>query len=349
MGVDNQLLKEQLKIGVISYDESPPRGYGACERIAFEFARYCDQTGWETSLLAMSFRDDINYGKIKLILTDDLYVEDNVDLLAGFNLIFAFHPGACFQLIRKAIESNATNAYFGIDISWPELIPFKMGFELPKHRVLCYTLCNRVAAIYLKENRPFCTIPLILYPDELPTLQEFRLAKRNNSILWMANADPGRHKDLEAALEFAEKVSCELIVADGGTYNRERIFPKFVRRIENVYGNEKRDLFLSSKAFLYTHPKGGNEAGGTAILEALYSGLPVYALNFSPGSPADTYIINGYNGYCTDSMDELTRAYDQIDQIDRQVVWNYGRSLFNPAVNCERRLFELLKFAKYIS
>ncbi len=341
-------LKKQLRIGVISYDETPPRGYGACERIAYEFARYCDQNGWDTTLLAMRFREDIDYGNIKLITTKDLYKEDDITLLNDLDLVLVFHPGAAFHLVRIAIEKKSTNAFFGIDVSWPELIPKKMGQILPKEKTLCYTLCNRVATIYLEEKRPFCTVPLIIYPDELPSYEEFKNTHRENSVLWMANADPGRYKDLDSAILFAEKAGCHLIVADGGTFNRNRKFPDYVTRLEEVYGTEKKALFTKCKAFLYTHPKGANEAGSTAILEALYSGLPVYAFNTVSGSPADTFVINGYNGFSYNNLDRLIEAYKVIDCIDRETVWNYGRTLFNPNINSEKRLYELLRFAKYI-
>jgi hypothetical protein len=343
-----EFLKLRLKLGVISYGETPPRGYGACERVAYQFARHCDATGWNTRLLAMQFRQDIDYGGIDLVQTRELYEEDDVTLLDGLDLVFAFHPGAAFQLIRLAIEQNTTHAWFGVDVSWPELVPEKRGRTLPTERVLCFPLCNRVADIYLRARRPFRTFPLILYPDELPTLQEAESTRKEDAMLWMANADPGRGKDLEAAIALTVRAGCRLIAADGGEHYRGKTLPPHVTRMEAVYGEDKRRLFASCKAFLYTHPRGDNEAGGTAILEALYSGLPVYALNFVPGSPADTYVINGFNGFCSDSIDYLAEAYRHVDGFDPRRIRDAAHALLDPVRNAEYRLLELLRFAGYM-
>ncbi len=341
-------LKLQLRIGVISYAKTPPTGYGACERIAYVFARYCSVNGWKTTLLAMEFNNDVDYGSIELVKTDDLYHVEDTALLAPFDLVFVFHPGAAFQLVRKAITSKSTKAFFGIDVCWPELVPEKGGKLLAEAQTLLYPLCNRVANIYLHKSWPFHTLPLILYSDELPSLEETLQTEKSNLVLWMANGDPGRHKCLTSAVEFGIRTKCKLIIADGGTFYRNSTFPANITRVEGVYGEQKKELFAKATAFLYTHPPKSNEAGGTAILEALYSGVPVYALNSVEGSPADTYVINGFNGFSFDNLDDLVAAYKLVHRLDRKAIWTASNVLFDPEQLCDRRLTTLLNFAGYL-
>jgi hypothetical protein len=71
-------------------------------------------------------------------------------------------------------------------------------------------------------------------------------------------------------------------------------------------------------------------------------------LNFVPGSPADTYVINGFNGFCSDSMDYLAEAYRQVDGFDPRRIRDAAHALLDPVRNAEYRLLELLRFAGYM-
>lgn len=117
-------------------------------------------------------------------------------------------------------------------------------------------------------------------------------------------------------------------------YFREEVEPHLdagVRWIGSVGGAAKEDLLRTARAVLF--PLRWDEPGGTAVVEALASGVPVVAMR---RGVLPELVDHGVTGWLADDEDEFADYLLRIDELDRDACRAVAERRFSPAVMAGR-------------
>ncbi len=219
---------------------------------------------------------------------------------------------------------------------WPELVK---NFEA--HPEVNFVAVSK----FQKEKAPKVNFIEIVYSG-IP-VEEFEFNKNPEDYLLFF----GRIKDfievdgkkidpkgVTTAIKVAQKLNCRLKIAGNveseDFFNRE-IKPHLNEKIEfigpiDAFGpisfEQKVQLYKNAKAFLF--PIQHVEAFGLTMLEAMACGTPVVGSNI--GATAEG-IIDGKVGFLTapDNIEEMVKAVQKIDQIDRKTCREYVEENFS--------------------
>ena len=102
-------------------------------------------------------------------------------------------------------------------------------------------------------------------------------------------------------------------------------------RYEGEVGEEaKRELYTGARALLM--PIRWAEPFGMVMVEAMACGTPVIAF---PEGSAPEVVIDGETGFLVDDEDEMARAVERLDEIDRERCRESVRERFD--VDADRR------------
>ncbi len=130
----------------------------------------------------------------------------------------------------------------------------------------------------------------------------------------------GYHKNQKDAILACQKAGIPLILAgkirDLEYFNQE--IKSFIDNKNVIYYGEldfsaKLKLYQEAKVFLF--PILWQEPFGLVCIEALSCGTPVIA--YPHGGPKEI-IIDGYNGFLVDSMDDMAKRIKEINKINRE-------------------------------
>jgi glycosyltransferase involved in cell wall biosynthesis len=142
--------------------------------------------------------------------------------------------------------------------------------------------------------------------------------------------DKGQHLAIEAARRVGRPlVLAGKIAAGFDDYFEEMVRPHLgdrVRWIEDVAGDEKRELLARAEAMVF--PLQWPEPFGLAMVEAMASGTPVVA--FRNGA-AGELVEPGITGFLADSEEELIDALRRTDEIDPLACAERARERFSAA------------------
>ena len=151
--------------------------------------------------------------------------------------------------------------------------------------------------------------------------------------------DKGQH----LAIQVARKAGRKLILAgkversEGGLrYFEEQVEPFLSPSVEyypNVAGAQKARLISRAAAGIF--PLQWAEPFGLAMVECMVAGTPVLALRV--GSTPEL-IEEGVTGFLAEDVDDLVKAANRLDEIDRIRCANVARERFSPSHMAERYL-----------
>jgi glycosyltransferase involved in cell wall biosynthesis len=174
---------------------------------------------------------------------------------------------------------------------------------------------------------------------ELPTAPPSTTHERYLIEVARITPDKGQH----LAVEVARRTGRKLILAgkversgQGQRYFEEQIEPFLGPTIEyypNVAGSQKTRLISRAAAGIF--PLQWSEPFGLAMVECMVAGTPVLALQ--SGSTPEL-IEQGITGFLAEDLDELVRAANRIDEIDRTRCAEVARERFSPRHMAERYL-----------
>ena len=151
--------------------------------------------------------------------------------------------------------------------------------------------------------------------------------------------DKGQHLAIQVAQESGRK----LILAgkierseEGIRYFEEQVDPFISPTVEyypNVAGAQKARLISRAAAGIF--PLQWSEPFGLAMVECMVAGTPVLALRV--GSTPEL-IEEGVTGFLAEDVDDLVKAVNRLDEIDRVRCANVARERFSPRHMAERYL-----------
>ena len=151
--------------------------------------------------------------------------------------------------------------------------------------------------------------------------------------------DKGQH----LAIQVAQKAGRKLILAgkiersaEGMRYFEEQVEPFLSPTVEyypNVAGAQKARLISRAAAGIF--PLQWSEPFGLAMVECMVAGTPVVALRV--GSTPEL-IEEGVTGFLAEDVDDLVKAVNRLDEIDRVRCANVARERFSPRHMAERYL-----------
>lgn len=174
---------------------------------------------------------------------------------------------------------------------------------------------------------------------ELPTSPPSVAHERYLIEVARITPDKGQH----LAVEVARRTGRKLILAgkversgEGERYFEEQIesfLGPMVEYYPNVAGAQKTRLISRAAAGLF--PLQWSEPFGLAMVECMVEGTPVLALR--SGSTPEL-IEQGVTGFLAEDLDELVRAANRLDEIDRVRCALSARERFSPRRMAERYL-----------
>ena len=139
-----------------------------------------------------------------------------------------------------------------------------------------------------------------------------------------------RIKNVRGAIKIAHRNKTEIKVLGGTRINIKMglrfTTSKYARFYGMVGGEQKNALLRNSKALIF--PVLWHEPFGLAIIESLYFGCPV--LGTKHGSLPE--LVTGDVGFLSNSLDELSEAYKNLDDFDRKLCHEYAYDNYNSNV-----------------
>lgn len=139
-------------------------------------------------------------------------------------------------------------------------------------------------------------------------------------------------KGIHLAIEAAKAANVKLIIA-GGSYQAEgywhthiqpEINGKTIRYVGEADQTQKIELLQGAKALLF--PTQYDETFGLVMAEAMSCGTPV--IGWRNGSVPEV-ISDGRTGYIVDSIQDMVKAIQAIDNIDRKATRNRAKTYFS--------------------
>lgn len=156
--------------------------------------------------------------------------------------------------------------------------------------------------------------------------------KKGDYLVQLARICPD--KGQAVAIEIARRLGMRLVLAgkvdDGDReYFESQVGPHLgdsVVWIENVSGEEKRQLLACARAMLF--PIQWDEPFGIAMVEAMVSGTPVIA---TARGAANEVVEPGVTGWLADDVDGMVEAFSRLGEIDLRRCVETAGFRFGPA------------------
>jgi glycosyltransferase involved in cell wall biosynthesis len=153
--------------------------------------------------------------------------------------------------------------------------------------------------------------------------------QKQDYFLFMADMSRAMDKGLDIALKLAKDKKLKLIVAGASSLQSDidkvqKLCDQYkVSYVGDVRGVEKAKLLAGARALI--SPSKLQEASGTTLAEALFSGTPVICSN----SGAQSEIISKQVGFVCNTEKEYHHAIDAIDSVDPKTCRTYAMNNFH--------------------
>lgn len=315
----------------------PPPGQGGTEWIAYHQAIGLSQKGHQTFLIAAKGSKknfsgsnvtvievgggDVVVGSNREQQFDPQYTEGSRKL----RLEIIYLSGAAQKLIdHKDSYDIVLNNMRGEGV----FLPVVRLLNKPFVNVMHLNLFPQLAELFTAYNAHIITISNAQrkeYPDlsYLATVyngvkvEKFPFNAAPKEYLLMFGSI-GRHKNQGAAIRVAKKLNMKLVLA--GKVRDQDYFAELkgdidgeqIRHLGEISFDEKIRLYQEAKALLF--PIMWEEPFGLVMIEAMSCGTPVVA--FNKGAVAEV-VVDGKTGFVVENEDQMAKAVQQIDSIDR--------------------------------
>lgn len=314
---------KKLKIALIADPELPvpPLLYGGIERIIDMLIEGYVNLGHEVSLFANSESKTkarlfpyngktshriTDIAKNTLLINKELY-KGNYDIVHSFGRLLYLLPQLPLS-IPKIMSYQRE----------PTISQIKKVAKIAKKNTLVFTGCS---AYISNQISPYAPAYPIFNGVDLSIYNFKEVVPIDAPLIFLGRIEP--IKGTHIAIEVAKKTGKKLVIAGNvpteyQSYFDSQIKPQLneqVTYIGSVNDRQKNDLLGNSSAFLM--PIEWNEPFGIVMAEAMACGTPV--IGFNKGSVPEV-VVNGYNGYRCDTIEEMVQHVHHIDKIERKNV-----------------------------
>lgn len=298
----------------------PPDKYGGIERIVFMLVQYLVEHGHDVTLYAnenskpgcklIGYRESESYH-----LTD--FVKINLltakILTNGFDLIHTF--GRMSNIALAMLSKIPKVVSYQLP---PTVSQVQKAHRLARKNSLHFTACSNYIANQIKAYADVTTI----YNGIDITKYRFTASVDHEAPLVFLGRIQ-KEKGTDIAVRLAIQTKRKLVIAGNISdkplhqqYFTEFIEPfidgELITYIGPVNDEQKSDLL--SKACALLMPVTWDEPFGIVMVEALACGTPV--IGFNRGAVAEV-VTNGLNGFVCSNFEEIFKAVEQTDKIDR--------------------------------
>lgn len=302
------------------FESVPPKTYGGTERVVSYLTDELVRRGHDVTLFASA--DSVTYAKLvsvcpQSIRSDPTIRDPYVHLMTQLGLAFD-HAGE-FDLIHSHVD------YFAFPLTryvrTPTVTTLHGRLDLPELQVI-YRAYPEVNLISISNNQrtPLPDSHWIATVYNGIPVEDFTLRREHGEYLaFLGRIAP--EKKIEVAIEVAKRFGMKLKIAAkvdkvDREYFEETIKPKLNDPLIEYIGEidqKDKDGFLGN-AYALIFPIDWPEPFGLAMTEAMACGTPVVAMR--RGSVPEI-VLHGKTGFICDSTNEMVKALDRIDIIDR--------------------------------
>lgn len=328
-------MTSKLKIAIIADPEIPvpPLLYGGIERIIDMLIEGYLIEGHEVSLFAHA---DSNtkarlfpyIGKTSRRIADvisntflinkELY-RGSYDIVHSFGRLIYLLPQLPFK-VPKIMSYQRE----------PTISQIKTAMSFAKKDSLAFTGCS---AYISKQILPYAPAYCIFNGVNLSIYDFKEDVSIDAPLVFLGRIEP--IKGTHVAIEVAKRTNKRLIIAgnipaDYQHYFNTQIKPKLNERITYIGPvNDEQKNSLLGMACAFLMPIEWDEPFGIVMAEAMACGVPV--IGFNRGSVPEV-IINNYNGYRCDTIEEMINHVKEIHKIDRKNVRTDAEERFSSKV-----------------
>lgn len=324
-----------LKIALIADPELavPPLLYGGIERIIAMLAEGYTALGHEVSLFAHKdsktparlFPYKGTSSRKKTDVIKNAFVINKELILGKYDIVHSF--GRLLYLLPQLPLSLPKVMSYQRE---PTISQIKKASKLARKNTLVFTGCSS----YISDQiTPYATSLPIFNGINL-NLYEFKeKVKTDAPLVFLGRIEP--IKGTHIAIEIAKQTKKKLIIAGNIATEFQDYFDTHIQPELNdqiVYvgpvNDQQKNKFLG-EALAFLMPIEWNEPFGIVMAEALACGTPVIA--FNRGSVSEI-VINNYNGFKCDTLDEMIERISEIHNIDRKNVRKDAETRFSSEV-----------------
>jgi glycosyltransferase involved in cell wall biosynthesis len=309
----------------------PPINYGGIERIIHFLVEGLAKRGHEVVLIAHA-ESKVNVPLIQYPPLKES-IAGHIKNALTINRLKAWKPEVIHSFSRLAYLLP----FFGSRV--PKLMSYQREPTIPqikkvvsffKKDTIAFTGCSAYISDQIKPYAPsyaiFNGIDLNIY-----TFQA--LVERDAPLVFLGRIEPV--KGTHIAIEVAQRTKKPLIIAgnipkEHQAYFDQKVKPHLDEKIQYigpVNDAQKNDLLGKASAFLM--PIEWNEPFGIVMAEAMACGTPVIGLK---RGAVHEVVIDGWNGFACNTVDELIQAVDNVSAIDRRKVREDAEKRFSAEV-----------------
>jgi glycosyltransferase involved in cell wall biosynthesis len=311
----------KLHIAIIADPEIPvpPILYGGIERIINSLIIELKQKGHRVSLFAHPGSKTVadkqyNYTSAQQNITGLLG-----NTLSVSRLLFS-KPDIIHSFGRLAYLSALLPTGIPKIMSYqrePTLSQIQKSMKISAKGSLMFTGCSNYITDQITPFAPAATVYNSVSMDDYTFHSE---VKNDAPLVFLGRIE--QIKGTHHAITIARQANKKLVIAGNipdyaQAYFNDQINPfingEQITYIGPVNDEQKNNLLGSAAAFLM--PIEWNEPFGIVMAEALACGTPIVALK---GGSTTEVVINGYNGFLCDDVNEMVSAVQNINIIDRK-------------------------------
>ncbi|MCY1523239.1 Spore coat protein SA [compost metagenome] len=218
----------------------------------------------------------------------------------------------------------------------PTLSQIKRASKIAKRNTLSFTGCS---AYISNQIAPYAPAYPIFNGVNLSVYDFKKEVDTDASLVFLGRIEP--IKGTHIAIQVAKKTGKRLIIAGNIPAEYQGYFDTEIKSELNdritymgpVNDQQKNALLGSALAFLM--PIQWNEPFGIVMAEAMACGTPV--IGFNRGSVPEV-VINDYNGYRCDTIEQMIDCVLKIENIDRKQVRKDAEERFSSKVIIDQYL-----------
>jgi glycosyltransferase involved in cell wall biosynthesis len=318
-----------MKIAILSPISwrTPPRKYGPWEQVASNIAEGLVEKGMDVTLFATS--DSITKGKLESVCERSYSEDPEMDpkVWECLHISHLMEMADQFDLIHNNFDFLPLT-YSGL-IKTP-MVTTIHGFSSQKILAVYkkYNNSNSYVSISNSDRSPELDYIATVY-NGINTNDFTYCLKPKDYLLFFGRIHP--EKGTAESIQIAKQSKRKLIIS--GLIQHQEYFDNKIKPFINdddiVYvgnsGPEERNKLLG-EAYALLHPISFEEPFGLSVVESMFCGTPVIAIN--KGSMPEL-ILHGKTGFLVNTLDEAVETVKNINSIDRKYCRDYAVSKFS--------------------
>ncbi|TWR25195.1 glycosyltransferase family 4 protein [Mucilaginibacter pallidiroseus] len=298
----------------------PPDKYGGIERIVYMLIKELVKAGHDVTLYAnpqskpgcklIGYTESERYGLGDMIKINKLTMSI---AFKGFDLVHTFGRMSNLALLMALKIPKIVSYQLP-----PTISQVKKAVKIAPSQSLHFTACSNFIA---NQISAYCNVSTIYNGVSLSDYNFNKTVKPDAPLVFLGRIQ--KEKGTDVAIKVALKTGRNLIIAGNipnepshRLYFEKEVKPHIddarIVYIGPVDDKQKNDLLHGAAAMLM--PVTWDEPFGIVMTEALACGTPV--IGFNRGAVPEV-VINGYNGFVCNTVEEMMKAVNNVSDIDR--------------------------------